>query len=164
MTVNIGLAALNSGDFRTALEYSTEAAELFRGREELGEAVALQNCGWSAFGLGETTLARDSFRAALVVAGRLGATRHIAGNASGLAAVFVSEHDCERGARLLGATASLREELGIGFDDDHEERIHERAVADAKAALGEEAFAAAWARGQAMQPDEIVKLCDERAG
>ena len=79
MTVNIGLAALTSGDFRAALEYSTEAADLFRGLEEPGTAVALQNCGWSAFALGETALACDSFREALVIAGRLGSPRLIAG-------------------------------------------------------------------------------------
>ena len=126
--------------------------------------MALQNCGWSALALGETALACDSFREALAIAGRLGSTRFIAGIATGLAAVFVSEHDEERGALLLGAASSLREELGIGFDDALEERIHEEAVADAKAALGEEAFAAAWARGQAMQPDEIVSLCDDTGG
>ena len=123
--------------------------------------MALQNCGWSAFALGENALACDSFREALVIAGRLGATRQIAGIASGLGAVFVAEHEEERGAQLLGAASSLREELGIGFDDALEERVHEQAVAGAKAALGEEAFAAAWARGQAMQPDEIAKLCDD---
>jgi predicted ATPase len=161
MTVNIGLAALTSGDFRTALEYSTEAADLFRGLEESGTAVALQNCGWSAFALGDTALAGDSFREALVLAGRLGAPRIIASIACGLGAVFVTEHEEERGAQLLGAVSSLREELGIGFPDALEERVQEQAVADAKAALGEETFAAAWARGQAMQPDEIVKLCDD---
>jgi hypothetical protein len=161
MTVNIGLAALTSGDFRTGLEYSTEAAELFRGVDEHGTAVALQNCGWSAFGLGDTALARDSFREALVLAGRLGAPRVIASIGCGLGAVFVAEREEERGAQLLGAVSSLREELGIGFPDALEERTHEEAVADAKAALGEEAFAAAWARGQAMQPDAIVKLCDD---
>ena len=153
--------ALTSGDFGTALKYSTEAAELFRGLEEPGTAVALQNCGWSAFALGDTALACDSFREALVIAGRLGSPRLIAGLACGLGVVFVAEHEEERGAQLLGAASSLREELGRGFDDALEERVHEQAVADAKAALGEEAFAAAWARGQTMQPDEIMKLCDD---
>jgi hypothetical protein len=37
-------------------------------------------------------------------------------------------------------------------------REHDLAVADAKAALGEDAFAAAWARGQAMTPEEIVEF------
>jgi hypothetical protein len=95
----------------------------------------------------------------VVVAGRLGATHWIANGALALGAVLAAEHEEERGAQLLAAAASLREELGTGFQDSGEERIHERAVADMQAALGDEAFAAAWARGQALQPDEIVTLC-----
>jgi hypothetical protein len=44
------------------------------------------------------------------------------------------------------AAAALREELEMGMSDAFEEQIHERALADARAALGEEAFTAAWAR------------------
>ena len=76
-----------------------------------------------------------------------------------LAAALVAKHDEERGAQLLGAAASLREERRIGLDGDQEEQTHERAVADAKAALGDEAFAAAWARGEAMTAEEIVAFC-----
>lgn len=66
----------------------------------------------------------------------------------------------ERGAQLLGAAESLREELGKEgrFDDELEEELHTRAIADARAALGEEAFAAAWARGRAMSPEEIIEF------
>jgi hypothetical protein len=74
----------------------------------------------------------------------------------GLAAAFVAKREEERAAQLLGAAAALRDELEIGMNDAIEERIHERAVADAQAALGEEAFAAAWARGHAMRAEEIV--------
>jgi hypothetical protein len=38
--------------------------------------------------------------------------------------------------------------------------MHEAAVAAAKAALGEEVFAAAWGRGQAMRADEIVAFAE----
>lgn len=51
---------------------------------------------------------------------------------------------------------SLREEIGVGFDDELDEEVYDQAVADAKAALGEGAFAAAWARGAGMTPEEIV--------
>ena len=74
----------------------------------------------------------------------------------GLAAALVATHDENRGAQLLGAAASLREELGVGFFDEEEAEINDRAVADAQAALGEEAFAEAWARGEAMTTEEIL--------
>jgi hypothetical protein len=160
MTVNVGLAALGSGDYRASLDYSLEAAGLFRGLEdETGIVVALLNAGWSALVLGDVGLAEESLREAVVVAGRLGASHRIADGALALGAVFVAKHDLERGVHVLSAAASLREELGVGFNDTVEERIHDRAVADAKAALGEEAFAAAWARGQALQPDQVVEFC-----
>jgi hypothetical protein len=160
MTVNVGLAAWGSGDYRASLAHSLEAADLFRELEdETGTAVALMNVSWDAFVLGDVVLADESIREAVVVAGRLGAIHWIANGALVLGAVHTAAHEQERGAEFLAAAASLREELGIGFNDAGEERIHERAVADAKAALGETAFAAAWARGQAMQPDEIVEFC-----
>ena len=61
-----------------------------------------------------------------------------------------ARHEDGRGAELLGAGASLREEIERGLDSEVLEQLHDQAVADARAALGEEAFAAAWARGPAM--------------
>jgi hypothetical protein len=49
--------------------------------------------------------------------------------------------------------ASLRAEVAIEVDWEEQ---HDRALADAKAALGEEAFTAAWARGGAMTAEEII--------
>jgi len=162
--INLGMVETNLGDCRAGLEYSAEAADLFRelGREG-GLANALVNCGWNALGLGDAARAEDSLRQALVVADRLESLPALANAVVVLAAVFVTKREEERGAQLLGAAASLREDLGIGLNDAFEEQIHERAVADARAALGGEGFASAWGRGQAMTPDEIVKFCDDRS-
>jgi hypothetical protein len=165
MTGNIGLAAWGSGDHRAALEHWLEAADLFRELgDESGIVKMLLNVGWSALVLRDAVLAEKSLREGVVAAGPLGASHYIANGALALGAVLAAEHEDERAAEFLAASASLREELGVGFNDADEERIYEQAVADAKAALGEDAFAAAWARGQAMQPDEIVKLCEGRDG
>jgi predicted ATPase/class 3 adenylate cyclase len=159
MAVNLGMLAIRSGNFRAGLEHSREAAAGFRETgEHGGTSAALMNCGWSALGLGDPALAESSFREGLAVADRLGAPPRVANGAEGLGAALVARSDEGRGAELLGAASSLREELGMGFYDAFEERIHEGAVADAKAALGKDAFAAAWARGQAMTAKEIVEL------
>ena len=55
---------------------------------------------------------------------------------------------------------SIEEELGIMFDDPFQEQAYDRAASAAKAALGEERFAAAWARGEAMTPDEIMAFAE----
>ncbi len=160
MAVNLGVVATLTGDYRAGLDYSMEAAELFDDlHEEGGIATALLNCGWNALGLGDAASAEDSFRRALLVAGRLGALPRIATGAAGLAAALVAKQEERRGAELLGAAESLREELQIVLNDEFEERIEKAAVATAKAALGERAFAAARSRGRAMGRDEILAFC-----
>ena len=156
-TINLGGVETNLGDLRAGLRHSTEAAELFRklGRET-GLAAALSNCGWNAIGLEQWALAEDSFGQALAISTRLGAKPRIATEAVGLAAAFVAKRDEERAAQLLGAAAALRDELETEMNDAFEEQVHERAVADARTALGEATFAAAWARGERMTPEEMV--------
>ena len=85
----------------------------------------------------------------------------IAAGAVGLGVALVAGHEEGRGTQLFAAAAALRDELEATFDDDYEQRECEAAVAAAKAALGEEAFAAAWARGEVMTPEEIVAFCTE---
>ena len=58
-------------------------------------------------------------------------------------------------ARLLGASAALREEMGAPLSQIRQ-TDHDRAVDAARAALGEEAFAAAWAVGHAMSLEEAI--------
>jgi predicted ATPase len=157
VTVNLGLVALRAGEFHAGLDYSEKAADLFRelGKDS-GVVVALENCGWSSLGLSDPARAEAFFRDALELAARLGWLGAIAVNAVGLGGALIARREEERGAQLLGAAASIREELVVGLEDEQEEQSHQRAVADAKAALGDDAFAAAWARGEAMTPDEIV--------
>jgi hypothetical protein len=83
----------------------------------------------------------------------------IATGAAGLAAALVAKQEELRGAELLGASESLRKELQIGLNDEFEEQIEKGAVAAAKAALGEDAFAAACSRGRAMGRDEFLAFC-----
>jgi hypothetical protein len=76
--------------------------------------------------------------------------------AVGFGASVIAQGDAECGVQLLAAAASLRAELGIELTEGEEKRPHDEAVARARAALGEEGFAAAWARGEDMKPEEIV--------
>jgi hypothetical protein len=80
----------------------------------------------------------------------------IAACALPLGALLIARREEERGAELLAAAVSLREESGVGFADEDAERMHHEAVAEAKDVLGDEAFAAAWARGEAMTPEEVA--------
>jgi predicted ATPase len=158
-TVNLGAVAWRSRDFQSSLEYSANAAALFR---ELGDDggvwTSLDTCGWSAIALSDLPRAEGFLREAFMIAGRLGARRPAAQSACGLGASLIGLHEADRGAQLIGAAVSLLEELGLGLDDELQEQIRDRAVAEGRAALGAEAFDTAWARGEAMTLDEMVEL------
>jgi DNA-binding CsgD family transcriptional regulator len=64
--------------------------------------------------------------------------------------------------RLLGAAAALREAFG-GVLALPERATYERAMNTARAALGEEAFTAAWAAGGAGSREEAIMLTREVA-
>jgi hypothetical protein len=61
----------------------------------------------------------------------------------------------ERAARFWGAAAALREAIGAPLEF-HWREERERDLGATRAALGEEAFAAAWAEGQALSLEEAV--------
>jgi predicted ATPase len=61
----------------------------------------------------------------------------------------------ERAARLWGAAETLREASGL-IMDAFERDTHERALASARAALGEERFAAAWAAGRELPLEQAI--------
>ncbi len=80
----------------------------------------------------------------------------------GLARVAVAQRRMEWAARLCGAAAALREDMGWPLPPAKRAK-HDRTVAAARRALGEEAFAAAWVRGHALSLEEAITdtLCDD---
>jgi Tetratricopeptide repeat len=156
-TINLGEVAWYARDFEESLEYSGNAAELFRkSGDDGGVVTALAASGWNALALTDTPRAAGFFREALPIAGRLRWIRAVAENAAGLGVALISLHEAERGTQLVGAAGALFEEHGIRFDDELQNEIRGRAVAEAEAALGIDAFAAAAAGGERMTLDEIV--------
>jgi hypothetical protein len=158
--INLGALECEAGNYQVALGHSAAAVELLRQvGDESGLNVALANCGWATFCLGDPAGAMGYFRDALLVATRVQASHRIAGHALPLGAALVAVGKAERGTRLMGAGTALCEALDVPvFDDKLEERVHGRAVADARSALGEEAFAAAWADGRTMTLDDVVRF------
>jgi hypothetical protein len=61
----------------------------------------------------------------------------------------------EQAARLLGASAARREEMGTPLSPIAQVD-HDHAVNAARAALVEDALAAAWAEGHAMSFEEAI--------
>ena len=63
--------------------------------------------------------------------------------------------DPRRAARLSGAADALREAVGVPVDDLRRP-IHERDMAELRAALTADVFAAEWAAGRAMPLEQAV--------
>jgi len=63
----------------------------------------------------------------------------------------------ERAARLFGAAQALREAMGASLSPS-EHTDDERHTAATRAALGEEAFAAAWNEGRSLSLEQAIAL------
>jgi len=99
--------------------------------------------------------AMSLFRETIGLCRDLGNKRELAGCLDGLAEVATSVGHLERAVRLFGAAEALRRTTGVP-----ERRLlragRDRDVAVVRAALGEDAFAASWAEGQAMTLEQAL--------
>jgi tetratricopeptide (TPR) repeat protein len=77
------------------------------------------------------------------------------GALAGLATVAVAEGQAARALRLAGACAALGEAAGLRLPRA-ERAVVERAIASARAALGERQADAEWATGQALQVEQAI--------
>ena len=105
---------------------------------------------------GNLESAEASFVEGLTIAGDLTDPDAAAEALEGVAEVAAAKHAHERAARILGAAARLREEVGVALSV-HEEREHKRVAAATRAALGDAAFDRAWREGGSMALDEAVR-------
>lgn len=123
-----------------------------------GIAVALNNLGLTALGRDDRLQARLLFRESMALAQEMKQKNLSLWNVWGLARVDLAEGQTRRAAQLLTAR-----ELGMEIEhlDSVDQDDYKRDVALARTELGEEAFAAAWATGQAMSLEEAVALALE---
>jgi tetratricopeptide (TPR) repeat protein len=154
---NLAGLTLASGDLEQAAVYSEEALIVCRQYHyHTGAATSLgvlSAIAWRRGRLSEATaLAKES----LVLHQAARDERHYDGGLEACAILDAAQGRSERAARLLGAAAAARERIGmrrsmaVSTTDDIE------AVAAARAALGEEAWAAAFAAGQALSLEEAI--------
>jgi non-specific serine/threonine protein kinase len=158
---NLGEAYYHLGDLARAEALHIEALALARqlGRTNL-EAFQLGDLGNVARRQGDLERARVLHRQALELKRALGARRQIAITLEDLAGIAAGEGDGRRAASLLGAATAIRE--AIGTPQAAPERIAiEQAVAGVRAALGEEAWAAALVAGLALSLDQAISYALE---
>src|SRR5207244_2863347 len=79
----------------------------------------------------------------------------VASSLEGLASVIAAQRDPAWAARLWEAAESLREAIGMTIPPIYR-ADYERSVASARTRLGEKSFAAAWAQGRIMTPEQVL--------
>jgi hypothetical protein len=100
--------------------------------------------------------AKALYREALEVAQKSGDPRTIAGVVEGVAMVIATSGDGAGAARLIGACAAARDAIGTPYLPN-ERADHAEALPPARAALGEEGWAAAFAAGRLLTPEQAVR-------
>jgi hypothetical protein len=119
--------------------------------------------GKAAAQSGDDETARERLKESMAVSQELGHGWGIAMALEGWGAMAVAQGASERAARLLGAAERLRGAIGRPLPlADRPQR--DRSVAAVRDALGEQAFAAAWAAGRAMSIDAAVAFALEAEG
>jgi predicted ATPase/class 3 adenylate cyclase len=98
--------------------------------------------------------AAEHYRRALRIALELGDAASLSEPLQGIAAVAISSGDAERGVRLLGANAAIRERLGGGPPPEWL-RLGDP-LAEARAALDDATYTRAWEVGRNLGVDEAV--------
>jgi hypothetical protein len=149
--------ACYQGDWDVARSLCEQGLQLYReyGGDKSGTARALSTLGRVAHAQGDEASARTCHEESLALWRELGEHRYVAGCLEAFAGVAGAEGCAERAARLFGAAERLREVTGAPLlPADRAER--ERSVAAVRTALGQEAFAAAWAEGRAMALERAI--------
>jgi tetratricopeptide (TPR) repeat protein len=118
-------------------------------------AWSLINLGDVARRMGDSGQAMGLYRECLTLFCELGNRQSMAYALEALASLIVAQGELERGARLFGAAEALREAIGARMSPaDFAE--YADSVAALRVALGEQAFAAAWAEGRATPLEQAI--------
>jgi len=163
---HLGHVAQLQGKHAHATQLHEESLALFRGygAQNLGIASAFQSLGEVALAHGDPVHATARYAESLALFRDLGDKGGMAWCLAGLGSVAALGGQLERAARLWGAAEAQRE--AIGARPAPAARLtYERALATARAQLGEAAFSAAWAAGQAMPLEQaMTEALGEAAG
>ncbi|HXT37009.1 MAG TPA: tetratricopeptide repeat protein, partial [Chloroflexota bacterium] len=158
---NLGVGAFRQGEYGRAVALHEESLAISR---ELGDRhgtiVSLINLAAVTERQGDHGRSTTLLHEGLLLGRDIGASDEMADILERLAWVAVAQGHASRAARLGGAAEACWEALSVPpAREDRAER--DRAVHAMRAALGEEAFAAAWSEGRALPLEQATALALE---
>ena len=153
---DLAQAAYLDGDLPLAARRAEESATIFRGMQAGPSlAEALVTLGRVRGAQGAAADARGRLSEALALT-RVAGPRVVVVAALGeLGVLAVGQGQARQGARLLGAAARMRQEMGTPVRPADRTAI-EGALAAARTSLGDAAFADAWSAGQTLSVEQLV--------
>ncbi len=153
---NLSMVARAHGDIARAAELLEDGLTRMRKAEYTrGIIPVLGDLGDLAFDQGDLGRALGLYREALGLVRGYPGTRVVTEVVEAVA-IVAAAGQAERTARLLGAAEALRERIGLRYRMATRRAAFEQAVAAARSALGEGAYAAAWSAGQRLLPEQAV--------
>jgi tetratricopeptide (TPR) repeat protein len=152
----LGNVLYEQGAYERARPAYVESVDLFAQVESAWAPAARNNLGSTLFHLGDPAAAAPLHREALAIYRDTNSAEGIAWSLERLAVVEAQRGDAGRAAQLLGAASAARDALGIPRAR-WDQADWDQAAATARAALGPEAFAAAWAEGEAVPLEQVVE-------
>jgi DNA-binding CsgD family transcriptional regulator len=151
-----GQVALSQDDLAAARSLGEESVLLYREiGYKWGWASALSFLARVADFQGSAMEARTLYEESLALAREADYKESIASGLEGLAGVVAAQGEPAWAAQLLGTAESVRSTAGIPMPPVERDG-YERAVTAAGAQLAEESFAAKWAEGRVMTPEEVI--------
>jgi tetratricopeptide (TPR) repeat protein len=164
---NLGYLCCRLGDLDRAEAAASEGLNLSRWLgDHDSESVNLRVLGQVAQRRGDPGRARTLLHEALQLAWVHGDPRRIAQMVAFVADLAATLGDGIRAARLMGAATTIREPTGYRLTSEPRERTAETdaLVGPLRAALGEEAWVAAFTAGQALSLEEAIAEALEESG
>jgi predicted ATPase/class 3 adenylate cyclase/DNA-binding CsgD family transcriptional regulator len=151
-----GMLALGEGDAASASSLNEQALALFQEMKlQDGTALSLYALAGVATIQGNYARSQALYEEGIAVARKAGGTRMIPSGLERLAAAVAAQGNQVWAAHLWGTAEALREAIGMPIPPVERAPYH-RAVAAARAQLGEQAFAAAWVGGRTLSPEQAL--------
>jgi predicted ATPase/class 3 adenylate cyclase/DNA-binding CsgD family transcriptional regulator len=151
-----GMFALDEGDTACAASRVEQARALFQEMQlPHGAILSLYALAQVAEASGNHMDSQALYEQGVMLTSKSGNKRTLAFGLEGLAAAVAAQGNHAWAAHLWGAAEAQREMIGAPLPPI-ERAPYNRAVTAARTRLGEQAFAAAWAQGRTMSPEQAL--------
>jgi DNA-binding CsgD family transcriptional regulator/tetratricopeptide (TPR) repeat protein len=154
----LGEVAIRQGQYERALSLLEQGLALNRERgDKWGMGTLLGSLGWVALRQHDFKRMRDMLGESLEVRMEINDKGGIAWCLEKLAEAEFKRSRFREAAKLFGHAESMRAPIGSVIDPA-DQPDYTRLIAGLRSALGEDAFAALWAEGAAIQLEQVIDL------